>query len=48
MIPFLFPNVSGPFNRTFGIGGQAQQDRPITPLSSLGGIFTGTNGFLVI
>jgi hypothetical protein len=39
MIPFLFPNASGPFNHTFGIGGQAQQDRPIAPFSSLGGIF---------
>jgi hypothetical protein len=34
-----FPNSSGPFNRSFGIGGQ-QPNRPKSPLSSLGGIFS--------
>jgi hypothetical protein len=39
-----FPNADGPFNRTFGIGGQQQPSRPKYPLSSLGGIFsTGNN-----
>jgi hypothetical protein len=36
--PSLFPNASGIFNRSFGIGGQ-DQSRPQFPLSSLGGIF---------
>jgi hypothetical protein len=35
-----FPNADGPFNRTFGIGGQQQPSRPKYPLSSLGGIFS--------
>jgi hypothetical protein len=39
----LFPNSSGPFNRTFGIGGRPS-NRPKSPLSSLGGIFTGAGG----
>jgi hypothetical protein len=43
--PSLFPNASGQFNRTFGIGGQLQPDRPMPPLSNKGGIFTGAGGF---
>jgi hypothetical protein len=40
----LFPNASGPFNRSFGIGGQQQPSRPNYPLSSLGGIFSMASG----
>jgi hypothetical protein len=36
----LFPNSSGPFNRSFGIGGQ-QPNHPKSPLSSFGGVFNG-------